>query len=77
MVKVVGSRYSRDTRRLREFLARNRMPHQWIDLESDEEAAALLDTLGLEPEETPVVNEGNGELQRSVLDVRLAERELG
>jgi thioredoxin reductase (NADPH) len=31
--RVVGSRYSRDARRLREFLARNRVPYQWIDLE--------------------------------------------
>ena len=28
-----GSRYSPDTRRLREFAARNRLPHRWIDLE--------------------------------------------
>jgi thioredoxin reductase (NADPH) len=32
-IKLIGSRFSSDSRRLREFLARNRMPHQWIDLE--------------------------------------------
>ena len=32
-IKLIGSRFSCDTRRLREFLARNRMPHQWLDLE--------------------------------------------
>ena len=41
-VKLVGSRYSEDTRRLREFLARNRMPYHWMDVEDDEEADALL-----------------------------------
>jgi thioredoxin reductase/CRP-like cAMP-binding protein len=30
--RIVGSRYSPDTRRLREFAARNRLPHRWIDL---------------------------------------------
>ena len=35
---IIGSRYSPDTRRLREFAARNRLPHRWIDLETDEEA---------------------------------------
>ena len=45
-VKLIGSRFSPDTRRLREFLARNRMPHQWIDLEEDEHAEALLERLG-------------------------------
>jgi thioredoxin reductase (NADPH) len=54
-VKVVGSRYSQDTRRVRTFLARNRMPYHWMDLEDDEEAEALLRGLGVSPCETPVV----------------------
>ena len=32
-IKLIGSRFSPDSRRLREFLARNRMPYQWTDLE--------------------------------------------
>jgi len=71
----VGSRYSPDTRRLREFCARNRLPHRWIDLEEDKEAEALLRQLGVSPEETPVViwrgehllrNPGNAELARVI-----------
>jgi thioredoxin reductase (NADPH) len=58
-VRLVGSRYSQDARRLREFLARNRVPHQWIDLEDDDEAEALLRTLGVKPTETPVVVGGD------------------
>ncbi|MBV9605510.1 MAG: FAD-dependent oxidoreductase [Solirubrobacterales bacterium] len=54
-VKVVGSRYSEDTRRVRTFLARNRMPYHWMDLEVDEEAEALLRGLGVTACETPVV----------------------
>ena len=53
--QIVGSRFSPDTRRLREFAARNRLPHRWIDLEEDEAAEALLRRLGVAPEETPVV----------------------
>ena len=49
-IKLIGSRFSPDSRRLREFLARNRMPHQWIDLEEDEEAEALLSGLAVEPD---------------------------
>jgi thioredoxin reductase (NADPH) len=71
-VQVVGSRYSRDARRLREFLARNRTPYQWMDLEDDVEADTLLRVLGVEPGETPVVvggqcvlrNPSNAELGR-------------
>jgi thioredoxin reductase (NADPH) len=64
-VRVVGSRFSRDTIRIREFFARNRMPYQWIDLESDEEADALLQALHVEPEETPVVVAGCAEVLRN------------
>ena len=31
--RIIGSCLSPDTRRLREFAARNRLPHRWIDLE--------------------------------------------
>ncbi len=54
-VRVVGHRFSRDARRVREFLARNRMPYQWVDLERDSEAEATLQTLGIKPSQTPVV----------------------
>jgi thioredoxin reductase (NADPH) len=73
--RIVGSRYSPDTRRLREFAARNRLPHRWIDLEKDKDAEALLRELGITPEETPVViwrgeqvlhNPTNAELARVI-----------
>jgi thioredoxin reductase (NADPH) len=57
-VRLVGSRYSRDTTRLREFLARNRVPYQFEDLESDDEAETVLRSLGIEAAETPVLAGG-------------------
>jgi thioredoxin reductase (NADPH) len=74
-LRVIGSRFSADTRRLREFLARNRVPHAWIDLERDPGAEALLQQLHVPPEDTPVViwqgervlrNPGNAELARLI-----------
>lgn len=74
-LRIIGSRYSPGSRRLREFAARNRLPHRWIDLEEDAEAEALVRGLGIPPEETPVVilggtrvlrNPGNAELARAV-----------
>jgi thioredoxin reductase (NADPH) len=53
--KIVGSRHSVDTRRIREFAARNRLPHTWIDLDEDQRAEALLRRLGVSPQQTPVV----------------------
>ncbi|MGZ4181938.1 MAG: FAD-dependent oxidoreductase [Solirubrobacteraceae bacterium] len=62
-VRVIGSRYSLDARRLREFLARNRVPYHWVDLEDDEEAERSLRALGVEPADTPVVAGGQGVLR--------------
>lgn len=53
--RIIGSRYSTETRRLREFAARNGIPHRFVDLERDEGAEALLRELGITPQETPVV----------------------
>jgi thioredoxin reductase (NADPH) len=63
--KIVGSRFSPATRRLREFAARNRLPHRWIDLEKDPDAEALLRSLGIGPEETPVVIWGRDRVLRN------------
>jgi thioredoxin reductase (NADPH) len=73
-IRIIGSRYSPDTQRLREFAARNRLPHAWIDLEEDPGAEELLRRLGISPTETPVViwreqvlrNPANAELARAV-----------
>jgi thioredoxin reductase (NADPH) len=72
--RIVGSRFSPDTHRLREFAARNRLPHRWIDLEEDEAAEALLRELGVSAAETPVViwreqvlrNPSNAELAKAI-----------
>lgn len=53
--RVIGSRFSSDSRRIRDFASRNRIPHRWVDLEEDPEAEGVLRRLGVSPEETPVV----------------------
>jgi thioredoxin reductase (NADPH) len=53
--RIIGSRYSASTRRLREFAARNRLPHRFVDVETDAEAERMLRELGLGPQDTPVV----------------------
>lgn len=54
-VRVVGSRYSRDTHRIREFLARNRVPSTWIDLEKDPGVDQLLMRFCVTADDMPVV----------------------
>jgi thioredoxin reductase (NADPH) len=54
-LRVIGSRYSPDTRRVRDFAARNRIPVRWLDLETDPAAEAMLAQLGVTPGDTPIV----------------------
>ena len=70
--RIIGSRYDPDTRRIRDFAARNRLPHHWVDLEHDTEAEALLRELQISPEETPVVIWRGREVLRNPGTVELA-----
>jgi thioredoxin reductase (NADPH) len=53
-MRIIGSRHSTDTARLREFAARNRLPHVWIELEDGLRAEPLLERFAVRPSETPV-----------------------
>jgi len=54
-LRIVGSRYSVETRLLRDFASRNRIPYRWEDLEEDPEAEATLRAFNIPPDQTPVV----------------------
>ena len=58
-LKVVGSRYSADSRRLLGFLTGNGLPFGWIDVERDPAAEALLRDFNVRPEDIPVVIAGS------------------
>ena len=71
-VTVIGSRFSRDTHRIREFLARNRSLFHWIDVERNNEADALLRSLGVKAEETPIIACPGGQVRRNPSNEELA-----
>jgi thioredoxin reductase (NADPH) len=45
-VRVVGHRWSPRSSEIRDFLGRNFVPHQWLNVETDETAKQLLSTTG-------------------------------
>ena len=71
-LRIVGSHTSADARRLREFAARNRLPHVWVDLATDPAAATVLGHHGLGPQDTPVVVMRGGEVLRNPSTAELA-----
>src|SRR5215831_1370034 len=57
-IRVLGTRWSPRSYELRDFLARNHVPYQWVDVElsaNDAETKRLLDALGPEAANLPVV----------------------
>jgi thioredoxin reductase (NADPH) len=57
-IRVLGTRWSPRSYELRDFLARNHVPYQWIDVElsaNDPETKRLLDVLGPEAANLPIV----------------------
>lgn len=55
-IRVAGTLWSAESHHLKDFLARNRIPYKWLDIEVNQEAKALVD--GLKPAGTtalPVV----------------------
>ena len=57
-IRVLGTRWSPKSYELRDFLARNRVPYQWIDVETsanDPETKRVLEALGPEAANLPVV----------------------
>jgi thioredoxin reductase (NADPH) len=61
-VRILGSRFSPDAHRLRDFATRNAIPFTWVDLDSDEQADALLRQFGIPASATPIVIGRNGHL---------------
>ena len=71
-LRIIGSRTSPDARRLREFAARNRLLHVWVDLDTDPAAGEVLAQQGLGPGDAPVVLMRGGEVLRNPSNSQLA-----
>jgi len=57
-IRVLGTRWSNRSYELRDFLARNQVPYQWIDVElaqTDSEVRGLVNSLGPEAETLPLI----------------------
>jgi thioredoxin reductase (NADPH) len=72
-LRVLGAGSSRDTFRIRDFLARNQVPFTWIDVDHDPQVGALLRSFGLSEADTPVVVFGSEPLLRNPTTRALAD----
>src|SRR5207253_5416558 len=73
-LRVIGSRYSPDTFRVRDFLAKNRVLFTWTDVETDPNVDLLLKGFGVGEADTPVVACSSMLLLRNPSNRELADR---
>jgi thioredoxin reductase (NADPH) len=73
-VRIIGHRFSKDSHDLRDFLARNRVPARWLDVERDGEARELLRVAGVDADGLPVALLEDGSVLERPTVLELAER---
>src|SRR5476651_1094468 len=76
-IRVLGTRWSPRSYELRDFLARNRVPYQWIDVEltaNDPETKRLVEALGPEANRLPVVLFTDGNRLLESVPAEVAQR---
>ncbi len=72
-VRLIGTGDSKETFRVRDFLAKNRIPFHWLDLDADSEVQSLLRSFGISREDLPVLAWGSRLLLRNPSNEQLAE----
>src|SRR3954454_4729904 len=73
-VRVIGHRFSKESHDLRDFLARNRVPARWLDVERDGEARELLKVAGAGQDGLPLALLEDGSVLERPTVLELAER---
>ena len=64
-LQIVGSEYTPASMALREYAARNRLPHRWIDADTEADVAALLERLEVSAADLPIAITERGILKRA------------
>ena len=70
-IRVIGNRWSPQSHDMKDFLARNQIPYQWLDIELSEEAQKLADFANCDRLSLPLVlfADGSSLLQPSIPEV--------
>jgi thioredoxin reductase (NADPH) len=61
-IRVAGTLWSASSHHTKDFLARNRIPYQWLDVELDSEAQTMVEAVQTEKKQLPVVFFPDGEV---------------
>jgi thioredoxin reductase (NADPH) len=73
-LRVVGDRWSPESHRTREFLARNRVPYRWMDVEGSEEAREILASADHGAPKLPLVVYEDGSYDEAPENLQIADK---
>lgn len=73
-LRVIGHRWSPKIHEIKDFLARNLIPYQWLNVEQSKEATHMLEHLGLDHKKLPVVIFPNGSFLTNPTVLQIAEK---
>ena len=73
-LRVVGDRWSPESHRTREFLARNRVPYRWMDVEGSEEAREIVASADHGAPKLPLVVYEDGSYDEAPENLKIADK---
>ena len=73
-IRVIGNRWSPDSHQVKDFLARNQVPYEWLDIESSQEAQKLVEYADCDHLNLPLVLFSDGSSLLQPNNVQLAEK---
>jgi thioredoxin reductase (NADPH) len=73
-IRVIGDRWSPYSHQVKDFLARNQVPYQWLDVEQETEAQRLLSYAECPNRKLPLVLFPNGDRLIQPTNVQVAEK---
>ena len=73
-IRVIGNRWSPHSHQIKDFLARNQVPYEWLDIELSAEAQKLVEYADCEPLKLPLVLFSDGSSLVEPNNVELAEK---
>ena len=73
-IRVIGNRWSPDSHQVKDFLARNQIPYEWLDVELSQEAQKLVQYAECDRLKLPLVLFSDGSSLAQPNNVQLAEK---
>lgn len=73
-IRVIGNRWSPQSHQIKDFLARNQVPYQWLDIELSEEAQQLVTYANCDRLSLPLVLLSDGSSLLQPTNIQVAEK---